>query len=85
MKKAHKDLVTKFCREAYLEKGSKVTSKTIEEGKAKKIKEVIKGEKSEVHSSSFKFWVKKKKFELLSYPELNLNEVLCVPAKVTVR
>ena len=37
-------------------------------------------------SNSFKFWViKTKKFALLNYPELKLENVLCLPAKQRVR
>lgn len=86
-KSGHKQLFQKFCEDNYLEKESKpkVTSKTVSEEKAGRIKQVIRGEKLEVHSPSFKFWVKKtKKFELLSYPELNLHDVLCLSVKVKV-
>lgn len=51
----------------------------------KKIKQVLKGENLNNYSYSFKYWVKKtKKFELLSYPELNLVDVLCLPIKKKV-
>ena len=83
-KDGHKILFAKFCKENYfLNTGS--TSKTVNMDKAKRIKEVLRGEKLEVHSPSFKFWVRKtKKFEVLSYPELDLKDVLCLPVKVKV-
>ncbi len=82
-KSDHQQLFGKFCKENYLGQSSKCTSKTVSNAKAL---QVIKGEKMEVHSPSFKFWVKKKKkFELLSYPELDLHDVLCLPVKVKVR
>ena len=56
------------------------------EEKAQKIKDVLNDvERSDV-SKSFKFWVtKKRKFVLLNYPELDLKDVLCLPAKQRVR
>ena len=62
------------------------SSKTVSEEKAKKIINVLNGiERSDV-SNSFKFWViKTKKFALLNYPELKLENVLCLPAKQRVR
>ena len=56
------------------------------EEKAQKIKDALNDvERSDV-SESFKFWVtKKRKFVLLNYPELDLKDVLCLPAKQRVR
>ena len=84
LKTGHKQLFDKFCREKYLEKSSS-TSKTVSKEKSERIKQVLRGRKVEVHSSSFIFWVKKnKKFQLLSYPELDLHDVLCVAVKTEV-
>lgn len=78
-KDGHKILFARFCEESYF---SNSTSKTVNMDKAKRIKEVLRGEKMKMHSSSFKFWVRKtRKFELMSYSELNLKDVLCLPVK----
>ena len=62
-----------------------MTSETVSQDKAGKIKQVLKGENLDLHSPSFRFWVKKtKRFEILSYPDLNLHNVLCVPVKSKV-
>ena len=82
-KSGHQELFEKFCEENYLGKHS--TSKTVCKVKAEKIREVVQGRKLKAHSSAFRFWVKKKKkFKVLSYPELNLHDVLCLPVKVKV-
>ena len=44
---------------------------------------VIKKDLSAVtYSSQFKFWVKKKHFELINHPALGVKDVLCLPAKM---
>ena len=86
-KDGHEELFWKFCQ-AYLDgKDCKqTTSKTVTAEKAQKIKDVLNGVERNDVSSSFKFWVTKtKKFELLHYPELQLKDVLCLPAKQKVR
>ena len=84
----HKKLFQEFCEKAFLDNdgSKKCTSKTISEEKAVRIKEVLKGKKLEVYTPSFRFWVNKtKKFELLNFPELGLEDVLCLPVKNKVR
>ena len=84
-KEGHRELFEKFCRTKYFDHTT--TSKTISEEKAKKIIDVLNGiERLSDVSNSFKFWViKTKKFALLNYPELKLENVLCLPAKQRVR
>ena len=56
----------------------------VTEEKAKKIKDVLNGVTTDV-SNSFKFWITKtKQFAVLKYPELQLNDVICLPAKQKV-
>ena len=82
-KRGHKELFEKYCMDMYLKKTSKITSKTIGKEKAESIKQVLRGEGK--HPPSFKFWVKmNKKFKLISYPELQLANVLCLPSKKKV-
>ena len=58
------------------------TSKTISREKGQRIVNVIKKDPSAVtYSSQFKFWVKKKRFELINHPVLGVKDVLCLPAK----
>ena len=83
----HRELFKAFCQQKYLTTPEKVSSKTVNEDKAKRIKQILRGENLgenlDLHSSSFRFWVKKtKKFEIHSYP--NLHDVLCVPMKSEV-
>ena len=45
----------------------------------------IKGEQGGSVTASYKHWVNRtKQFKLLSYPELELTDVLCLPAKIKV-
>ena len=86
-KATHRRIFEDYCQEQYLEKAgtSGNKSKTISTEKANKIKNIIKGNIPDTCSPSFVFWVKKsKKFQLLSYEELDLKDVLCLPAKVKV-
>jgi len=79
-KGSHREVFEKFCSK-YLDLGKKNTSKTILDKKAKRIKGVLNGVQVDA-SNSFKFWINKtKQFTLLNYPELQLNNVLCLPAK----
>mgnify|MGYP003482518905 CR=1 FL=1 len=81
-KEDHRRLFETFCKERYYGKG---TSKTVTEEKAKAIQQAIKGEQGGSVTASFKHWVNRtKQFKLLSYPELELTDVLCLPAKVKV-
>ncbi len=87
MEDSHKQAFQGYCASSYLVKSgtSGNKSKTICEEKAEKIKKVLKDDIPSGCSPSFVFWVKKtKKFRLLSYEELNLQDVLCLPAKVEV-
>jgi len=82
---AHKKSFEDYCVANYIEPSGKNTSKTICEEKAERIKKIVKGDIPSNCSSSFVFWVKKKKkFQLLSYEELKIKDVLCLPAKVKV-
>ena len=57
----------------------------VTEEKAKTIREAIKGEIGGSVTSSLKHWVNRsKQFKLLGYPELELTDVLCLPAKKKV-
>ena len=82
----HRELFKKFCGTKQLDCDPTSKSKTVTEEKAQKIKDALNDvERSDV-SESFKFWVtKKRKFVLLNYPELDLKDVLCLPAKQRVR
>ena len=81
-KKSTKDCFETFCKERYYDKG---TSKTVTEEKAKRIRQAIKGEQDGSVTASFKHWVNRtKQFKLLSYPELELADVLCLSAKIKV-
>ena len=74
-----KQLFDRFCVEQFKDRHDK-TSKTISREKGQRIVDVIKKDPSAVtYSSQFKFWVKKKRFELISQPALELK--LCLPAK----
>ena len=85
MSERHEELFEEFCLKHYSNSSSSKYSKTISKNKAEKIKDVIKGENLQNYSSCFKFWVcKTKQFKLLSYPELDLKDVLCLPAKEKV-
>ena len=81
-KEDHRRLFETFCKERYYGKG---TSKTVSEEKAKTIRQAIKGEQGGSVTASFKHWANRtKQFKLLSYPELELTDVLCLPAKIKV-
>eukprot|EP00731_Ephydatia_muelleri_P013704 Em0007g1014a len=79
-KEEHRMIFEKFCRERYVDK-SRRTSKTVNEEKAKRIRQAVKGEHSST-TASFRHWVRRtKKFELLNCAELELTDVLCLPVK----
>ena len=79
-RKAFEDYITKSFVLTKKKKGSKVISR--EKGK-KIVAYLSSGEdKDDPH---FKFWVKSRGFRLLDYPALELRNVLCLPAKKTVR
>lgn len=87
MEESHKQVFEAYCTSSYMEKAGTAgnKSKTVCEEKAAKIKDFLKGNIASGCSPSFVFWVKKtKKFQLLSYEELNLKDVLCLPDKVKV-
>ena len=76
-----KQLFDRFCVEQFKDRDDK-TSKTISREKGQRIVNVIKKDPSAVtYSSQFKFWVKKKRFELINHPALGVKDVLCLPAK----
>lgn len=86
-KVAHRKLFEDYCKDCYLDKAgtSGNKSKTICREKAEKIKAALQENVPDNCTPSFVFWVKKtKKFQLLSYEELDLKDVLCLPAKVKV-
>ena len=60
--------------------GKKPGSKLITRAKGNKIVALLKGtcKDSDHH---LKFWVKSRKFSLMSYPALGLSDVLCLPAR----
>ena len=73
MSKGHRRFFETFCKERYYGKG---TSEMVTEEKAKKIRQVIKGEQGGSITASFKHWVNRtKQFQLHSYPELELTDV----------
>ncbi len=87
MELAHKKAFEDYCATNYIDKagtpGNK--SKTGCQEKSEKIKSILKGDIPAGCSPAFVFWVKKtKKFKLLSYEELDLKNVLCLPAKEIV-
>ena len=75
-----KQLFDRFCVEQFKDRHDK-TSKTISREKGQRIVNVIKKDPSSAvtYSSQFKFWVKKKRFELINHPALELK--LFLPAK----
>ena len=65
-----KQLFDRFCVEQFKDRDDK-TSKTISREKGQRIVNAIKKDPSAVtYSSQFKFWVKKKRFELINHPAL---------------
>ena len=67
------------CLRRFVKRGTKGTSKTVSEENAKTIRQAIKGEQDGSVTASFKHWVNRtKQFKLLSYPELELTDVLCL-------
>eukprot|EP00731_Ephydatia_muelleri_P017096 Em0010g194a len=76
-----KQLFDRFCVEQFKDRDDK-TSKTISRENGQRIVNVIKKDPSAVtYSSQFKFWVKKKRFELINHLALGVKDVLCLPAK----
>ena len=61
-------------------------SKVITRAKGNKIIALLKGTCND-SGHHLKFWVKSRKFSLMSYPALGLSDVLCLPArkKVSIR
>lgn len=61
------------------------TSKAIWKEKGTRIVHVLKGDPvAHTYSKFFKFWVKKRGFQIMSYSPLGLKDVLCLPAKKKV-
>ena len=63
--------------------GKKVGSKVVSRAKGRKIVALLKGTCAD-SDPRLKFWVKSRKFSLMSYPALGLSDVLCLPAKKKV-
>ena len=79
-----RQLFDSFCKEKYGDRDDQ-TSKTITAEKGRKIVLVLKSDPSAAdYSSQFKFWVKKRGFQLVNYAPLGLKDVLCLPARKTV-
>ncbi len=79
-------LFDQHCKERFQDREDATgTSKTIWREKGKRIVNVLKSEPAAQHySPKFKFWVKKRGFELISYSPLGLCDVVCLPAKKNV-
>ena len=79
----HRVYFEEYCRDKFSDNGN--TSKTIWKEKGKRIVNVLKGDPvAQRYSATFKFWVKKRGFEVMSYSPLGLTDVLCLPAKKKV-
>lgn len=59
-------------------------SKVLSKDKYDKIVSQLSGSANGDNSAKFRWWIKNKGFQLLNFPELSLNDVLCVPAKKQV-
>ena len=79
---APKATFQKFLVDAFLS-GKTSGSKVISRSKGNKIVALLKGTCNE-SDAHLKFWVKSRKFSLMSYPALGLSDVLCLPAKKKV-
>ena len=87
MELSHKETFEDYCATNYIENAGKSgnKSKTECQEKAKQIKLILKGDTPAGCSPAFVFWVKKtKKIQALTYEELDLKDVLCLPAKEIV-
>ena len=82
---AQKDTFQTFLVDSFLS-GKKRGSKVITRAKGNKIVALLKGTCND-SDHHLKFWVKSRKFSLMSYPALGLSDVLCLPArkKVSIR
>ena len=87
VKETAQETFQKFCFEKFVANdGEWKGSKTITREKAEKIIKLLKKDpESNEYSSKFKHWVKERKFQLMTYSGLGLYDVLCLPAKSTVR
>lgn len=72
-----------FCRGTYAENTTVLTQKKYDNIvlflKTKRTDHIEDGK-----SSKFKWWVREKKFQLVNFPGLDLNDVLCIPSKQEV-
>ena len=87
MELSHKETIEDYCATNYTENARKSSNKSriVCQEKANMIKLILKGDIPTGCSPSFVFLVKKtKKFQLLTYEELDLKDVLCLPAKEIV-
>ena len=83
----HRERFEEYCRAKFSADaaGEKNTSKAIWKEKGSRIVNVLKGDPAaQDYSATFKFWVKKRKFQIMSYSPLGLTDVLCLPAKKKV-
>ena len=86
-KEGHKELFKKFCQK-YVEgpEAKQSSARQQQPKKAQKITDVLKRIKLNEVLSSFNFWVTKTmRFALLNYSELQLKDVLYLPAQQMVR
>ena len=83
----HRKRFQEFCAKKYYgERGdgdAAARSKAISRARGEQIVRLLKDETVTVEPK-FRHWVKKKGFRLLSYPPLQLMDVLCLPAKTKV-
>ena len=85
-KEDHRTKFDAFCKKTYYgddDSQSVARSKSITRAKGERIVELLKGNNCQ-EESKFKYWVNKKRFKLMSYQLLGLNDVLCLPAKKIV-
>ena len=78
---SHKEKSEDYCATNYTDNAGKSgnKSKAVRQEKANMIKLILKGDIPAGCSPSFDFWVKKtKKFQLFTYEELDLKDVLCL-------
>ena len=88
-----REIFEDYCRERYGEgvrdsattKATISTSKAVPRQKGERIVKVLKGHPdARDYSPQFKNWVKRRRFQLVSYAALELRDVLCLPAKTQV-
>lgn len=84
-----RELFEKFCKDHYGGFGSSSStcakSKTVTKAKGESIIKVLKGVHEPSFSPQFKHWVKQRGFNLMNHQPLGFKNVLCIPAKKSVR